>query len=85
METGEKIIGLLSKSFSNADFYTYRPQTDILPDLFSQWYGPGLWYACETHSSRAGGDAIFCPLVATILKNWVLCRKKQKLWHNALR
>jgi len=24
-------------------------QTDILPDLFSQWYSSGLWYARETH------------------------------------
>lgn len=24
-------------------------QTDILPDLFSQWYSSGFWYARETH------------------------------------
>lgn len=24
-------------------------QTDILPDLFSQWYDSGFWYARETH------------------------------------
>jgi len=31
-------------------------QTDILPDLFSQWYDSGLWYARETHHhARAEG------------------------------
>lgn len=31
-------------------------QTDILPDLFSQWYDSGLWYARETHHhGRAEG------------------------------
>lgn len=31
-------------------------QTDILPDIFSQWYDSGLWYARETHHhGRAEG------------------------------
>lgn len=34
--------------FSGLIQLAYR-QTDILPDLFSQWYSSGFWYARETH------------------------------------
>lgn len=37
-----------NRSFSGLTQLTYH-QTDILPDLFSQWYDSGFWYARETH------------------------------------
>ncbi|WP_353717601.1 hypothetical protein [Dyadobacter sp. 676] len=37
-----------SPRFSGLVQLTYH-QTDILPDLFSQWYDSGFWYARETH------------------------------------
>ncbi|OJV17476.1 MAG: hypothetical protein BGO21_13500 [Dyadobacter sp. 50-39] len=37
-----------NRRFSMLSQLVYQ-QTDILPDVFSQWYGKGFWYAEETH------------------------------------
>ncbi|SDE30864.1 hypothetical protein SAMN04487996_104317 [Dyadobacter soli] len=46
--TGLWVERHINARFSGLLQFAYH-QTDILPDVFSQWYDSGFWYARETH------------------------------------